>query len=142
MNSSAKANAKSGAIGTKSCVISAGEVFGDGAMIELVSGSSGLDKPDLLLWTGSKAIVASRVEYGDCIYEPPELPPSLYRATRFPSRCQDYGSARVLFSAITDLFKHHLHLTERESKSARLFFHQHLVCGSLEDGGDADDFWA
>ena len=98
-------NAKSGSNATQSCITSAGEIFGDGAMIELVSSSSGLDEPDLLLWTGSEAIVGPRVEYGNQIYEPPELPPSLYQATRFPSGCQDYDSARVLFAAITDLFK-------------------------------------
>jgi hypothetical protein len=114
-------NAKSGSNATQSCITTAGEVFGDGAMIELVSGSSGVNKPDLLLWTGSEAIVGPRVEYGNRIYEPPELPPSLYRATRFPSGCQDYGSARVLFAAITDLFKQHLHLTERESSLLACF---------------------
>ncbi len=106
---------KASGTATNSCIISAGEVFGDGAMIELVSGSSGLDKPDLLLWTGSKAIVGLRVEHGDCIYKPPQLPLSLCRATRFPSRCHDYGSAGVLLAAITDLFKKHLHFPERES---------------------------
>jgi hypothetical protein len=121
LNTTAKPDAKSGSNATKSCIISAGEIFGDGAMIELVSGSSEPDKPDLLLWNGSKAIVGSRVEHGGCIYEPPELPPSLYRATRFPSRCHDYGSARVLFAAMTDLFKHHLDLPERESSLLSCF---------------------
>ena len=115
MNTSAKANA------TQSCITSASEIFGDGAMIELVSSASSLNKPDLLLWTGSEAIVGPRVEYGNRIYEPPELSPSLYRATRFPSRCHDYDSARFLFTAITDLFKKHLHLPERESSLLSCF---------------------
>ena len=121
MNTRAKPNAKSASNTTKSCIISAGEIFADGAMIELVSGSSGPNKPDLLLWNGSKATVGPRVEHGGCIYESPELPSSLYRATRFPSRCSDYGSARDLFAAITDLFKHHLDLPERESSLLACF---------------------
>lgn len=106
---------------TKSCIISTGEIFADGAMIDLVSGSSGLNKPDLLLWSRSKATVGPRVEHGGCIYEAPELPQSLYRATRFPSRCHDYGSARGLFDLINDLFKHHLDLPERESSLLACF---------------------
>jgi len=121
LNTKAKPNAKSGSNATKGCIISAGEIFGDGAMIELVSGSSEPNKPDLLLWNGSKATVAPRVEHGGCIYEAPELPPSLYRATRFPSRCSDYGSARGLFAAITDLFKRHLDLPQRESSLLACF---------------------
>jgi hypothetical protein len=108
-------------IATKNCITSAGEILADGAMIELISGSSGPSKPDLLLWNGSKAIVGSRVEHGGCIYEAPELHHSLYRATRFPSRCDDYGSARGLFAAITDLFQHHLDSPKRESSLLACF---------------------
>jgi len=95
-------------------IISAGEIFADGTMIELVSGSSGFNKPDFLLWNGRKTTVGPRVEHGGCIYEVPELASSLYRATRLPSRCTKYGSARSLFAAIADLFKHHLDLPARE----------------------------
>ena len=121
LNTTAKPNAKSGSNATNRCIISAGESLADGAMIDLVSGSSGLNKPDLLLWHGSKSTVGPRVKHGGCIYEAPELPPSLYRATRFPSRCHDYGSARGLFDLINDLFKHHLDLPERESSLLACF---------------------
>ena len=121
MNTRTKPNAKSGSNATKNCIISPGEIFDDGAIIELVSGSSGSSKPNLLLWNGPKATVGPRVEHGGCIYEAAELPPSLYRATRFPSRCSDYGSARSLFAAITDLFRHHLDLPERESSLLACF---------------------
>lgn len=108
-------------IATNCCIISAGEIFPDGAMIDLVSGSSGSNKPDLLLWNGRKATVGARVEYGGCTYEAPKLPPSLYHATRFPARRHDYGSARGLFAAITDLFRHHLDFPDRESRLLACF---------------------
>ena len=95
--------------------ISDGEIFPDGAIIEPVAGSAGAGKPDLLLWTRSKAKVGPRVEHGGCIYEVAELPPSLYRATRFPSCCRGYGSARSLFDSISDLSNRHLDLPELES---------------------------
>jgi hypothetical protein len=121
LNSRAKPNAKSGSNATNRCLVTAGEIFADGAMLELVSGSSVLNKPDLLLWSGSKATVGPRVEHRSCIYESPELPSSVYRATRLPSQCTAYGSARGLFAAITDLFKHHLDLPERESSLLACF---------------------
>jgi len=45
-------------IANKNHIISTGETFADGAMIELVSGSSGLNKPALLLWTGNQGRLA------------------------------------------------------------------------------------
>lgn len=107
--------------GQVSCIISAGEIFADGAIIELVSGSSAANKPDLLLWNGRTARVGPRIEHGGRTFEAPELVPSLYRAMRLPSKCTDYGSARGLFAGITDLFKHHLDLPERESSLLAYF---------------------
>ncbi|MGB6840747.1 MAG: hypothetical protein WBE16_07135, partial [Candidatus Sulfotelmatobacter sp.] len=83
MNTKANPKVKGGSNATKR-IISAGEVFADGTMIELVSGSSGLDKPDFLLWDGKKASVGTHIKHGRRTYEVPELGPSLYRATRFP----------------------------------------------------------
>jgi hypothetical protein len=121
LNTKAKPNVKSGSNAIDRCIISAGEIFADGAMIELIAGSSVPNKPDVLLWNGRKATVGARVKHGDCIYEAPELAPSLYRATRLPSQCGNYGSARILFAAITDLFRHHLDLPERESSLLACF---------------------
>lgn len=115
LNGKTKIKAKRESNATNSCINTAGEIFADGAMIELISGSSGLRKPSLLLWNGREANVGPSVEHGGCIYEAPALAPSLYLATRFPSGCQDYSSARNLFVTITDLFKRHLYLPERES---------------------------
>jgi hypothetical protein len=95
-------------------ITTAGQIFPDGTMIELVSGSSG-NKADVLHWNGVKASVAPRVEYGDYTYEAPELAPSLYCATRLPQQCKDYGSSRELFRGVVDLFKHSFHFPDRES---------------------------
>jgi len=101
--------------------INAGEILPDGSIIEPVAGSSAAGKPNLLLWTRSKATVGPRIEHGGCVYEAAELPPSLYRATRFPARCDDYRSARDLFNSISDLFTHHFDLPERESNLLACF---------------------
>ena len=99
LNINGKREAKSGLSAT-STFITTGEVFADGAMIELISGSSAPNRPDLLLRNGRKTTVGPRVEYGGRIYEAPLLPMSLYRATRFPSESSNYGSDRALFGEI------------------------------------------
>ena len=71
--------------------------------------------------TEHTAVVAPRIKHGGLIYEAEELPSSVYRATRFPSRCDDYGSARSLFASISDLFKHRLDLPDRESALVACF---------------------
>jgi hypothetical protein len=98
----------------RSNVKTAGGVFADSTVIELVSGSAP-NKPDLLLWNGTKAIIAPRVEYDGRIYEAPELTATVYSATRLPSGCCDYGSVRDLCTAIASLFTGHLGLPEREA---------------------------
>lgn len=115
MNNKAKTNAKSRSNATDGCIISAGEIFADGAMLELIAGSSVLNKPDVLLWNGRKATVGARVEHGGCSYEAPKLDPILWRAMRLPAGCHDYGSARALFDGIRNLFQRHLGLPESES---------------------------
>ena len=53
LNAKEQINASSASNGIKT-FFSAGEIFADGAMIELVSGAPGLNKPDVLLWNGKR----------------------------------------------------------------------------------------
>jgi len=106
---------------TRGCIYSAGEVFADGVMIELVSSSRELNNTDLLLWDGSGATMGPRVEHAGCTYEAIDLAPSLYLAIRLPSRSSDYRSERSLFAAVADLFQNHLDLPERESSLLACF---------------------
>jgi hypothetical protein len=121
LNTKEKINASSNASNATHSFFSAGESFADGVMIELVSAASGLNKPDLLLWDGRKATVGPRVEHGGCIYEAPELAPSLYRALRLPYHCRDYGSARDLLAETADLFRHHSGSLERKASLLACF---------------------
>jgi hypothetical protein len=117
LNTKEKINASRVSDETKT-FFSAGESFADGAMIELISGSS---KPNLLLWKGRKANVGARVEHGGCTYEAPELDPILWRAMRLPAGYCDYGSARALFDGIRGLFQRQLGLSEPESRLLACF---------------------
>ena len=121
MDTKAKKNAESKSNATSDCISSGGEIFADGAMIELIAGSSGHSKPVLLLWSGSKATIGPRVKHRGRTYEAPELTSSLCRTTRLPQKHADYGSARGLFTSISDLFKQRLDLPERESSLLSCF---------------------
>src|SRR2546426_6647306 len=97
-------------------VTTAGEVFSDGAIIELVSGPAGGTKPHMLLWNGITAAVAPRVQYRNFTYEAPALSPSISRAIRLPQRCGDYKRVRELFNGISTLFDDHLHFSGQQSQ--------------------------
>ncbi len=97
-------------------VTTTGEVFPDGVMVELVSGSVGSNKPRLLLWNGTAATIASQVEHSGCTFQAAELSPSIYRAIRLPSGLSDSRPVRVLFTEIAVLFNQHLHFSDCESR--------------------------
>jgi hypothetical protein len=121
LNIEGKKSPKAGSNSTSGGITSAGGIFANGAMLELVSGPSKFDKPNLLLWNGTRATVGPTITYNGLTYGAIELAPSLYRATRLPSRGARYGSARKLFTAIVDLFKQCLDLPDRESSLMACF---------------------
>lgn len=102
-------------------ITSAGEVFDDGALIELVSGSSTSTNPDLLLWNNNKVTIGSSVKKDGRIYRAPKLRQDFYRAIRLPASSSGYASARKLFEALDAEFKHRLDLGERESSLLACF---------------------
>jgi hypothetical protein len=102
-------------------IITAGEIFPAGQVIELVRSASGLTKPDLLFWNGEKSTVGRRIKYGDRLYEAPEIDTALYRTIRLPDRCSNYDSARALFDAIGELYERHLGLLRPESRLLACF---------------------
>ena len=98
-----------------------GEVFPDGAIIELVSGPAGTNKPNLLLWNRAVATIASELKHGEQAYAAPEITPSLYHALRLPAKYSEYGSLENLFSGIAELFRNYLGLSDRQSRLLAAF---------------------
>lgn len=106
---------------TKRILPTSGEIFPDGAMIELVCGPVGSTRPQLLLWNSAVTTLSQRVKYGDSFYEPAHMPLGIYRATRLPARYEDHQSVAELFNRIQKLFNEHLHFGERESRLLAAF---------------------
>ena len=88
-------------------IATAGEYFPD-AIIDLVVDPSDSFRLNLLLWDGTRAIVAPRIEYGSCAYEPIALEPSLVHAVQWPQCPIEYGSTRDLFDRVLSLFRQHV----------------------------------
>lgn len=110
-----------GAVGTANpcaaaakCIATAGESFPD-ATIDLVADPSDSYRLNLLLWDGSSATVAPRIECSS--YEPIALEPSLVHAVQWPKCPIQYGSTRNLFDRVLSLITQHI---EIQDTSARL----------------------
>jgi len=102
------------------CVTTFGQVFADGTMIELVSGTA--NQANLLLYSNrTKHTSGPRVKYGSCIYEAPRLDPVLLGATRLPRTFAEYGSLRDLVAKIADQFRKLQNFAEQESKLLAAF---------------------
>jgi hypothetical protein len=105
----------------KAPLTTTGEAFPDGAIIELVSGPAGTNKPNLLLWNGTVATIASELKHDEQTYVAPEIALSLYHAIRLPTKSVDYGSLEDLFSGIVELFRNYLGLSDRQSRLLTAF---------------------
>jgi hypothetical protein len=88
-------------------VATAGEIFPDGTVIDLVAAESG-DMPALLLWNGQKAVIASQVEHAGKNFRPVSLHASILRATRLPTGAVEFGTPDGLFVETRRLFETHL----------------------------------
>jgi len=83
-------------------VATAGESFPN-VMIDLVADPLDPCKLKLLLWDGTNAKLAPRIEYRSRTYEPVALHPTVVRGVRWPTCRSDYGSTRELFDKILGL---------------------------------------
>jgi len=79
----------------------AGEVFPDGSILELIRIPNG--DPSFLIWSGKSAATAAQfVRHGET-FIPPRLDATIRRALRLPSNTAEYGSTRELFVKISNL---------------------------------------
>ena len=106
----------------------AGEVFADGAMIELVGGANSAH-PQLVLWNGSTEITGTVVEYRGQQYEPAKIDGSILRQLTLPARCCPHGSTRKFLAEICNLMKDLVGLNEKSaSLAARI-----VLCSAVVD---------
>jgi hypothetical protein len=109
-------------------IATAGELFPDGSMIELIAG--GPDRiPQLMLWDGKTETVADRLEYRGQVYAPARLDSTVLQELNLPTRCHPHGSTSELLAEIRQLIAKFVALDE---KSASLVG-RIVLCSALVD---------
>jgi len=97
-------------------IATAGEVFADRAMIELIGGVHSAQL-QLMLWDGSKEIIGPVVEYDAQLYAPPLIESSILRELTLPTRSYQHGTTREF---LTDICKLVTNLVGVDEKTASL----------------------
>jgi hypothetical protein len=98
-------------------IATAGEVFADGAMIELI-GDERSAHPQLMLWDGSKEIIGPVVEHDGKLYEPAEIGSSILQQLMLPTRCYPHGTTREFLTEICNLMTNLVGLDEKPASLA------------------------
>jgi hypothetical protein len=96
-------------------VMTSGEVFSDGKLIELVEPFRA-GNLQLLYWSGERATIATEINYEDHLYRPIQLDPTIRKAMSFSGAAVDYGEPKALFQKIVDLFQRYIGFDEPEAK--------------------------
>ena len=109
-------------------IATAGEVFTDGVMIELIAGANP-EHPQLMLWDGSKEIVAPVVAYNGQLYEPAPIDRSILEQVTLPTCCCPHGTTREFLTEIRKLMTNLVGLDEKSaSLAARI-----VLCSAVVD---------
>jgi hypothetical protein len=109
-------------------MLTAGEVFADGAMIELVGGVH-FARPQLMLWNGSRETIGPIVEYDGQRYEPAEIDSSILQQLTLPTRSCPHGTTREFLMNICKLVANLVGLDQKAaSLVARI-----VLCSAIID---------
>ena len=103
-----------------------GEVFADGAIIELISGDHD-GNPALMCWDGAKETIGARVEHSGQLYEPATIGASLLQELSLPAGCRPHGSTRRLLAEVCTLIADLAQLNEKFASLTGRF----ILCSAL-----------
>lgn len=93
---------------TNSAIPTAGEIFPDGAAIELLRSPGSKEQLSLVLCHKGILDIKSEMPYVNRVYAPIPVDPSVAKAVRFPTRVAPPESTRKLFTAVHSLLASHL----------------------------------
>jgi hypothetical protein len=98
----------------------AGDDLGS-SIIELVRDPLDCSSLKLLLWTQSKVMTGSQIEFGNRTYEPLPVEPSVVRAVSWPTRPLKYKSTRALFEEVLSTITERVEMQERHARLLTYF---------------------
>jgi hypothetical protein len=107
-----------------------GELFPDGAVLELVA-SADVDQLSLILSKRNSTVIAFEIEHCGQRYQAEELHGSIRRAIRFPCKPKAYGTIRQLFTKLVATFEEFLGLSKAEAERAGFWVLTTWFCDCL-----------
>ena len=118
----------SAALASIRAIATAGELFPDGGMIELITGGpDGL--PRLMLWDGQKETIGTRIEHHGQLYEPARIDGSVLRGLTLPARCRHHGTTRDFLAEICNLLANIVGLPEKPATVVARF----VLCSAIAE---------
>ena len=127
MGQQLKRNASGATVAAVAPMATYGELFADGAMIELIAGVHN-GNPALMLWDGAAETIGARVEHHGQLYEPAQIDGSVLRELTLPTQCCPHGGTRDLLAEICKLVTDLVGLDERSaSLVGRIVLCSHLL---------------
>ena len=110
----------------------AGEVFPDGSMLELVRDSTDPRRPALLRFHRKQAIIAREIEHEKSRYVPLDIESTLFRQLHLPAKSLPYGSTPELFDQIYSLITRHSELSHDAASLITYFVFATFFCDCLQ----------
>jgi hypothetical protein len=96
-------------------ISTAGEVFADGSVIDLVAAKTGnTNDLELLLWDGQKKRIAPEIEHQGRLYGSVQIDQTIRRAVPLPSGAQSYGSTARLLGEAAGVLEEYIGLPPAE----------------------------
>jgi len=108
-------------------IVTTGEIFADGSLIELISGEDG--NTQLMLCNGAKKAVGTIVEFDGRRYQSAPINASVLREVMLPTRCSPHGTTRELLTELRELVAKFVGL---DNKSASLIARVVLCSAIIE----------
>lgn len=106
----------------------AGAVFADGSMIEMIRDVHD-GNPALMLWDGAKETIGARVEHRGQVYEPAPIKASVLQELILPTHYRPHGSTREFLVETRKLIANYAGLQEKSASLVGRF----VLCSALVD---------
>ena len=129
---SARATRKRQECQEKKAKPTAGAVFADGSMLELVRDSADPTRPALLRFHGKQTTIAREIEHEHARYVPVDIDSTLFRQLHLPAKSMPYGSTPELFDQIHGLITRRSDLSDDAASLATFFVFSTFFCDCLQ----------
>src|SRR5438552_15256448 len=129
---SARATRKRQECQEKKAKPTAGAVFSDGSMLELVRDSADPTRPALLHFHGKQTTIGREIEHEHARYVPVDIDSTLFQQLHLPAKNMPYGSTPELFDQIYGLIMRRSDLSDDAASLVTFFVFSTFFCDCLQ----------